>query len=34
MKDGTFSNSNKVEVSLTSLGISQQTWGSIKAMFR
>jgi len=34
MKDGTFKNSDKVEVSLTSLGVTQQTWGSIKAMFR
>ena len=34
MIDGTFKNSDKVQVSLTSLGVSQQTWGSIKAMFR
>ena len=34
MKDGTFKNSDKVAVSLTSLGVTQQTWGSIKAMFR
>lgn len=34
MKDGTFTNSDKVKVSLTSLGVTQQTWGSIKAMFR
>ena len=34
MKDGTFMNSDKAEVSLTSLGVTQQTWGSIKAMFR
>ena len=34
MKDGTFKNSDKVAVSLTTLGVTQQTWGSIKAMFR
>ncbi|MCF7832599.1 MAG: hypothetical protein K9N05_03345 [Candidatus Marinimicrobia bacterium] len=34
MKDGSFKNSDKVQVSLTSLGVTQQTWGSIKAMFR
>lgn len=34
MKDGTFRNSDKVKVTLTTLGVTQQTWGSIKAMFR
>ncbi|MCF7833583.1 MAG: hypothetical protein K9N05_08435 [Candidatus Marinimicrobia bacterium] len=34
MKDGTFKNSDKVKVTLTTLGVTQQTWGSIKAMFR
>jgi hypothetical protein len=34
MTDGTSKNSDKVQVSLTSLGVTQQTWGSIKAMFR
>ncbi|MEA2077909.1 MAG: hypothetical protein U9O95_07825 [Candidatus Marinimicrobia bacterium] len=34
MRDGTFKNSDKVMVSLTSLGVTQQTWGSIKAMFK
>jgi hypothetical protein len=34
MNDGTFVNSDKIQVSLTSLGVTQQTWGSIKAMFR
>ncbi len=34
LKDGSFVNSDKVLVSLTTLGVSQQTWGSIKAMFR
>ena len=34
MKDGSYKNSDVVQVSLTSLGVTQQTWGSIKAMFR
>ena len=34
MKDGSYKNSNVAHVSLTSLGVTQQTWGSIKAMFR
>jgi hypothetical protein len=34
MKDGSFENSEKVMVRLSTLGVSQQTWGSIKAMFR
>lgn len=34
LKDGSYKNSDIVQVSLTSLGVTQQTWGSIKAMFR
>ncbi len=34
MVNGEYKNSDKVQASLTSLGVSQQTWGSIKAMFR
>mgnify|MGYP000569034608 CR=1 FL=1 len=34
MKDGSYSNSAKKFVALAHLGVSQQTWGSIKAMFR
>jgi hypothetical protein len=34
MKDGTYRTSLTVQASLTSLGVRQQTWGSIKAMFR
>ncbi len=34
MRDGSYKNSDVVQVSLTSLGVTQQTWGSIKAMFR
>ena len=34
MTDGSYKNSDVVQVSLTSLGVTQQTWGSIKAMFR
>lgn len=33
MKDESCKNSDKVQVS-SNLGVSQQTWGSIKAMFR
>ena len=34
MKDGSYKNSDKMQVNFTHLGVSQQTWGSIKAMFR
>ncbi len=34
MKDGSYKNSDKILVSISNLGVSQQTWGSIKAMFR
>lgn len=32
--NGSYKNSDKVFVAISNLGVSQQTWGSIKAMFR
>ncbi|MBW6457703.1 MAG: hypothetical protein K0B52_00925 [FCB group bacterium] len=34
MRDGTYQKSPTVQATLGSLGVRQQTWGSIKAMFR
>jgi len=34
LRDGTYQKSPTVQATLGSLGVRQQTWGSIKAMFR